>query len=141
MPRVVQALPPKFDASQFTVEQRFATSRDGTRIPYFLVRKKAVEGAVPALIHAYGGFRAAQTPTYLTEQPYRAGPLGLFWVEEGNAYVLANLRGAGEYGPAWHAAALPANRQRSSDDPHALAAHLVSNGVTHEGKTALPRRP
>src|SRR3546814_1821760 len=120
MPRVVQALPPKFDASQFTVEQRFATSRDGTRIPYFLVRKKAVEGAVPALIHAYGGFRAAQKPTYLTEQPYRAGPLGLFWVEEGNAYLLANISGGREYGPAWTEDAL----LRSHEHTHALQSLL-----------------
>lgn len=140
MPRVVQALPPKFDASQFTVEQRFATSKDGTRIPYFLVRKKGVEGAVPALIHAYGGFRAAQTPTYLTEQPYRAGPLGLFWVEEGNAYVLANIRGGGEYGPAWHEAALLENRQLSFDDLHAVAEHLVSTGVSSKGKIAISGR-
>ena len=69
-------------------------------MPYFLVRKKGATGPVPTLIHAYGGFRTAQTPGYLTGQPYRAGPLGLFWVEEGNAYVLANIRGGGEYGPA-----------------------------------------
>ncbi|PWG01451.1 prolyl oligopeptidase family serine peptidase [Sphingosinicella humi] len=139
-PRVVQALPAKFDASQFTVEQRFATSKDGTRIPYFLVRKKGVDGAVPALIHAYGGFRAAQTPTYLTQQPYRAGPLGLFWVEEGNAYVLANIRGGGEYGPRWHEAALLENRQRSFDDLHAVAEHLVSTGVSPKGKIAISGR-
>ncbi|HEX6071540.1 MAG TPA: S9 family peptidase, partial [Sphingomicrobium sp.] len=101
---LVQRLPAKFDSKIFTVEQRFATSKDGTRVPYFLVRKKGVERPVPALIHAYGGFRAAQTPGYLTGQPYRAGPLGLFWVEQGNAYVLANIRGGGEYGPKWHEA-------------------------------------
>src|SRR3546814_10416666 len=76
----------------------FAASKDGTKIPYFLARKAGATGPVPALIHAYGGFRAAQTPGYLTGQPYRAGPLGLFWVEDGNAYVLANNRGGGEYG-------------------------------------------
>ena len=85
---------------------------------------------MPALIHAYGGFRAAQTPTYLTEQPYRSGPLGLFWVEAGNAYVLANIRGGGEYGPAWHEAALRENRQRSFDDLHAVAEDLIRTGVS-----------
>ncbi len=126
----VQSLPAQFDASRFAVEQRFAASRDGTRIPYFLVRPRGTTGPVPALIHAYGGFRAAQTPTYLTEQPYRSGPLGLFWVEAGNAYVLANIRGGGEYGPAWHEAALSENRQRSFDDLHAVAEDLVRTGVS-----------
>ena len=111
--RTVQSLPAQFDASKFTVDQRFATSKDGTRVPYFLVRKKGVTGTRRALIHAYGGFRAAQTPAYLTGQPYRAGPLGLFWVEDGNAYVLANIRGGGEYGPAWHKAALREKRQNA----------------------------
>ena len=139
-PRTVQALPARFDASQFTVEQRFATSKDGTRIPYFLVRRKGTEGAVPAIIHAYGGFRAAQTPTYLTGQPYRAGPMGLFWVEEGNAYVLANIRGGGEYGPAWHEAALLENRQKSFDDLHAVGEDLVRTGVSSKGKIAISGR-
>jgi prolyl oligopeptidase len=129
-PALVQRLPAAFDASAFTVDQRFARSRDGTKIPYFLVRRKGDKGPVPALIHAYGGFRAAQTPGYLTGQPYRAGPLGLFWAEEGNAYVLANIRGGGEYGPQWHSAALRENRQRSFDDLHAVAEDLVRTGVS-----------
>lgn len=127
---VVQSLPAQFDASNMTVEQRFARSRDGTRVPYFLVRRRGTSGPVPAFIHAYGGFRAAQTPTYLTEQPYRSGPLGLFWVEAGNAYVLANIRGGGEYGPAWHEAALREHRQRSFDDLHAVAEDLIRTGVS-----------
>ena len=140
-PRMVQALPPKFDADLYAVEQRFATSKDGTRIPYFLVRKKTdSEDPVPVLIHAYGGFRAAQTPTYLTGQPYRAGPLGLFWVESGNAFVLANIRGGGEYGPAWHEAALKENRQRSFDDLHAVAEHLIETGVTAKGGIGISGR-
>jgi prolyl oligopeptidase len=139
-PRLVQSLPAKFDADQFTVEQRFATSRDGTRIPYFIARKKGVAGPVPALIHAYGGFRSAQTPSYLTTQPYRAGPLGLFWVEGGNAYVLANIRGGGEYGPRWHEAALRENRQKSFDDLHAVAEDLVRTGISAKGRIAISGR-
>ena len=139
-PQLVQSLPAKFDASQFTVEQRFATSKDGTRVPYFLVRKKGVKGPVPALIHSYGGFKAAQTPTYLTMQPFRAGPLGLFWVEEGNAYVLANLRGGGEYGPRWHEAAVKENHQRVFDDLQAVAEDLVRTGVSAKGKIAISGR-
>jgi prolyl oligopeptidase len=139
-PELVQALPPKFDAKAFEVEQRFATSRDGTRIPYFLVRRKGVAGPVPTLIHAYGGFRAAQTPGYITEQPYRAGPLGLFLVEEGNAYVLANIRGGGEYGPEWHRSVLRENRQKSFDDLHAVAEDLIRTGVTARGKIGISGR-
>lgn len=138
--RTVQQLAPRFDASQFTVEQRFAMSKDGTRIPYFLARKKGVTGPVPALVHAYGGFRAAQTPTYLTTEPYRAGPLGLFWVEDGNAYVLANIRGGGEYGPAWHAAALREKRQNAFDDLAAVAEDLVRTGVSEKGRIAISGR-
>ncbi|MDP8914457.1 MAG: prolyl oligopeptidase family serine peptidase [Pseudomonadota bacterium] len=139
-PALVQSLPAKFDAKSFSVEQRFATSKDGTRVPYFLVRKKGTRGPVPALIHAYGGFRAAQTPTYLTGQPYRAGPLGLFWVESGNAYVLANIRGGGEYGPAWHEAALKENRQRSFDDLHAVAEDLIRTRVSSKGRIGISGR-
>jgi prolyl oligopeptidase len=139
-PIKVQSLPAKFDASAYEVEQRFAVSKDGTRVPYFLVRKKGVTGPVPVLIHAYGGFRAAQTPGYLTGQPYRAGPLALFWVEQGNAYVLANIRGGGEYGPKWHEAALRENRQRSFDDFHAVAEDLIKTGVTQKGKIGASGR-
>jgi prolyl oligopeptidase len=139
-PQLVQSLPARFDAALFAVEQRFATSKDGTRVPYFLVRKKGVKGPMPSLIHAYGGFRSAQTPSYLTGQPYRAGPLGLFWVESGNAYVLANIRGGGEYGPAWHEAALKENRQRSFDDFHAVAEDLIRSGVTAKGKIGISGR-
>ena len=129
LPVKVQGLPARFDASAHEVEQRFAVSNDGTRVPYFLVRKRGMAGPVPTLIHAYGGFRVAQTPTYLTGEPYRAGPLALFWVEQGNAYVLANIRGGGEYGPKWHEAALRENRQRSFDDLHAVAEDLIRAGM------------
>ena len=139
-PTLVQRLPGRFDARLFTVEQRFAASKDGTRVPYFLVRRKGVKGPEPALMHAYGGFRAAQTPGYLTGQPYRAGPLGLFWVEEGNAYVLANIRGGGEYGPEWHKAALRENRQRSFDDLHAVAEDLIRTGVSAPKKIGISGR-
>ena len=137
---VVQRLPAKFDSATRTVEQRFATSKDGTRVPYFLVRRKGAAGPVPTLIHAYGGFRAAQTPGYLTGQPYRAGPLGMFWTEEGNAYVLANIRGGGEYGPDWHKSVLRENRQKSFDDLHAVAEDLIRTGVTRKGKIGISGR-
>jgi len=139
-PRAVQSLPAQFDASLYAVTQRFATSKDGTRVPYYLVTKKGAKTPAPALIHAYGGFRNAQTPTYLTEQPYRAGPLALFWVEQGGAYVLANLRGGGEYGPRWHQAGLREKRQNVFDDLHAVAGDLVSTGVSLPGKIGISGR-
>ena len=132
--------PAQFDASKFTVEQRFATSKDGTKVPYYLVRPKDAQGPLPTLIHAYGGFRAAQTPKYLTAEPYRSGPLGLFWVESGNAYVLANIRGGGEYGPRWHEDALREKRQNSFDDFHAVADDLVASRLTTPGHIAASGR-
>ena len=132
--------PAQFDASKFTVEQKFATSKDGTKVPYYLVRPKDAQGPLPTLIHAYGGFRAAQTPKYLTAEPYRSGPLGLFWVESGNAYVLANIRGGGEYGPRWHEEALREKRQNSFDDFHAVADDLVASRLTTPGHIAASGR-
>ena len=139
-PKVVQSLPARFDAAAMTVVQKFATSKDGTRVPYFLVRKKGSSGPVPALIHAYGGFRAAQTPAYLVDEPYRAGPVALFWVEQGNAFVLANLRGGGEYGPAWHDAGLREKRQNVFDDLHAVAEDLVKTKVSAPRRIAISGR-
>ena len=139
-PVKVDALPARFDAATMDVVQRFATSKDGTKIPYFLVRKKGESGPVPALIHAYGGFNLAQTPTYLTGQPYRSGPAGLFWVEEGNAFVLANIRGGGEYGPRWHKATMREKHQNAFDDLAAVAEDLVRTGVSTKGDIAVSGR-
>ena len=139
-PAAIQSLPPQFDASNMVVEQHFATSPDGTKIPYFLVHRKDVNGPVPVLMHAYGGFELAQTPSYLVHEPYRSGPLALFWVEEGNAYVLANIRGGGEYGPKWHNAVLRENRQKAYDDLYAVADDLIARGVTQKGRLAVSGR-
>ena len=139
-PAAIQALPPQFDSSNMVVEQHFATSPDGTKIPYFLVHRKDVAGPVPVLMHAYGGFELAQTPSYLVHEPYRSGPLALFWVEEGNAYVLANIRGGGEYGPKWHNAVLRENRQKAFDDLYAVADDLIARGVTQKGRLAVSGR-
>lgn len=139
-PVAVQSLPAKFDASNMVVEQHFATSKDGTKVPYFLVHRKDLKGPVPAYMHAYGGFELAQTPSYLINEPYRSGPAALYWVEEGNAYVLANIRGGGEYGPAWHDAALREKRQNAYDDLYAVAEDLVKNGITEKGRIAVSGR-
>ncbi|MFL6729467.1 MAG: prolyl oligopeptidase family serine peptidase [Sphingomicrobium sp.] len=139
-PAAVQPLPAQFDASNMVVEQNFATSPDGTKIPYFLVHRRDVTGPVPVLMHAYGGFEAAQTPSYLVSQPYRSGPLALFTVEEGKAYVLANIRGGGEYGPDWHNAVLRQNRQKAYDDFYAVGEDLIARGVTRKGQIAVSGR-
>jgi prolyl oligopeptidase len=139
-PMPIQALPARFDATGMTVEQLFATSKDGTKIPYFLVRRRGSTGAVPAYIHAYGGFELAQTPSYLVNEPYRSGPAALYWVEEGNAYVLANIRGGGEYGPRWHDAALREKRQNAYDDLFAVAEDLVARGISAKKRIAVSGR-
>jgi prolyl oligopeptidase len=136
----VQSLPGQFDASNMVVEQNFATSPDGTKIPYFLVHRKDVTGPMPVLMHAYGGFEAAQTPGYLVSQPYRSGPIALFAVEDGKAYVLANIRGGGEYGPNWHNAVLRENRQKAYDDLYAVGQDLIARGVTQKGRIAVSGR-
>jgi prolyl oligopeptidase len=120
-----KSLAPRFDASRDTVEQHFAVSADGTRVPYFLVRPKAMkpDGSTPTLMFGYGGFQVSETPTYHPE-------LGKLWLERGGAYVLANIRGGGEFGPAWHEAARRENRQRAFDDFAAVAKDLIARGIT-----------
>ncbi|MGQ0590219.1 MAG: prolyl oligopeptidase family serine peptidase [Sphingosinicella sp.] len=115
----------RFDASRHLVEQREAVSRDGTRIPYFLVRPRdmAMDGSTPTLLYGYGGFQVSQVPNY-------SGTMGRLWLEQGNAYVVANLRGGGEFGPEWHQSAQLANKQRSWDDYIAVAEDLIRRRIT-----------
>jgi prolyl oligopeptidase len=117
----IKSAPPRFDASHDVVEQLFAISTDGTRIPYFLVRPKAMklDGTTPVQMFGYGGFQISETPTYRPE-------LGKLWLERGGAYVLTNIRGGGEFGPAWHEAALREHRQRAFDDFAAVAKDLIA---------------
>ena len=123
--REVKRLPAMFDAAGLTVEQFEATSRDGTRIPYFVVRREnvALDGGNPTLLYAYGGFESAQTPSY-------SAMVGSAWLERGGVYVLANIRGGGEFGPAWHRAGLKENRQRVYDDFIAVAEDLIARRIT-----------
>jgi prolyl oligopeptidase len=124
----VKALPPRFDASKDVTEQHFATSKDGTKIPYFLVRPKAMkyDGTTPVQMFGYGGFQLSETPSYRPE-------VGKLWLERGGAYVLANIRGGGEYGPKWHEAALREHRQRAFDDFDAIAKDLFVTSPRHMG--------
>jgi prolyl oligopeptidase len=115
----------KFDASNDLVEQRFATSKDGTKVPYFVVRHKNLkfDGSNPTLMTAYGGFGISMTPNYL-------GSTGKIWLERGGVYVLANIRGGGEFGPKWHDAGLKTHRQVIYDDFAAVAKDLIATRIT-----------
>lgn len=121
----LKAMPAFFDASGDVIEQHFATSRDGTRVPYFLVRPKdlSFDGAAPTLLYGYGGFEISLTPGY-------SGGIGKGWLEKGGVYAVANIRGGGEYGPRWHQAALKANRHKAYEDFAAVAQDLVARKVT-----------
>lgn len=124
-PVEVKALPPKFDASHEVVDQREATSRDGTRVPYFVVHRAdmKLDGGNPTILYAYGGFQISETPSY-------SGAIGKLWLERGGVFVLANIRGGGEFGPAWHEAGLKTHRQRIYDDFAAVGEDLIARGIT-----------
>ncbi|MFD3696916.1 prolyl oligopeptidase family protein [Streptomyces sp. NPDC058646] len=122
---VLKQAPARFDTTGRRVRQHFATSRDGTRVPYFVVgRDEAMtSGPGPVLLYGYGGFADLQTPSY--------NPVtGRAWIERGGTYAVACIRGGGEYGPAWHRAALGADRPRAFEDFAAVAADLIARGVT-----------
>ncbi len=120
---VLKQVPPLFDAEGLQVTQHFTTSEDGTRVPYFQVGPADTDGPGPTLLYGYGGFEVTLLPSY------NAG-VGAAWLERGGTYVVANIRGGGEYGPRWHQAALRDNRHRAYEDFAAVARDLVERGVT-----------
>ncbi|WP_254063338.1 prolyl oligopeptidase family serine peptidase [Rhodanobacter sp. L36] len=117
--------PAFFDASKFDVSQHFVASKDGTRVPYFEIAPKGMkmDGSNRTLLYGYGGFEVSL-------QPFYSGSVGRAWLQRGGVYVIANIRGGGEYGPQWHQAALKANRPRAYEDFAAVANDLVKRGVT-----------
>jgi len=121
----VKTLPAKFDASKDVVDQHEATSKDGTKIPYFVVHPAgmAMDGNNPTVLYAYGGFQVSITPFY-------SANIGKLWLERGGVFVIANIRGGGEFGPAWHEAGLKTNRQKIYDDFAAVAEALIADKVT-----------
>jgi prolyl oligopeptidase len=121
----VKSAPARFDASGAVVEQFEAQSRDGTLVSYFVVRPKdiAFDGSAPTVLYGYGGFQVSLTPNYTAIG-------GKLWIERGGVYVVANIRGGGEFGPAWHQAALKGNRQRAYDDFIAVAEDLIARRIT-----------
>lgn len=127
----LKALPAFYDAEGLTTEQHFATSEDGTKIPYFLISKEGLQrdGSTPTLLYGYGGFEISQTPGY-------SAGVGASWLEKGYAYAVANIRGGGEYGPRWHQAALKENKKKSYEDFEAVARDLIARGITSPEKLA-----
>ncbi len=122
---IIDTLSPYFDSEKYKVKQCHATSSDGMRIPYFLISGKNIkyDGMNPTIVNGYGGFNISKVPAYLRTM----GPL---WLDQGGVYVVANIRGGGEFGPAWHQAALKENRQLAFDDFIAVNEDLISSAVT-----------
>lgn len=123
--REIKTLPAQFDASDLVVQQFTATSKDGTRVPYFIVHRKSLvhDGSNATILNAYGGFEISKTPVYQAQ-------IGKLWLERGGVFALANIRGGGEFGPAWHEAGLKTQRQRIYDDFYCVAEDLIARQFT-----------
>lgn len=128
----IKKLPARFDVEKYHAVQVFATSSDGIRIPYTLIRSRDsnANGSTPTLLSGYGGFNHSLIPTHV-------GPTSMQWLEMGGAVAIANIRGGGEYGPAWHRAALKQNRQIAYDDFIAVAEDLIATKITCPSKLAI----
>jgi prolyl oligopeptidase len=129
---LLKSRPTFFDAGGMRVEQRFATSKDGTRVPYFVIWPKdaRADGNNPTLLYGYGGFEVSQTPFY-------SGGVGRAWTGRGGVFVMANIRGGGEFGPGWHQAAIKAHKQKSYDDFAAVAEDLIKTRVTQPARLGI----
>jgi len=123
--KTYQSLPAYFDGSNLEVKQYKATSKDGTMVPYFMVSRKdlKMDGTNPTLVYAYGGFELSQSPFYW-------GAIGVSWLDKGGVFVLANIRGGGEYGPKWHLDAIKEKRQNAFDDLYAVSEDVIAKKVT-----------
>lgn len=128
--RAIATSKPWFNASSHSVRQYFAVSSDGTKIPYYVVAPKKPSGPTPTILTAYGGFADSMRPSYSVE-------LGQAWIEQMGTFVVANIRGGGEYGPEWHEAALKEKRQTSFDDLYAVAEDLIARGITEPRKLGI----
>ncbi len=131
-PAKVKTMPAFFDAKGITTEQLEATSKDGTKIPYFVVRPKGAktDGTAPTLLYGYGGFEVSEVPAY-------SGILGTAWLARGGVYVQANIRGGGEFGPAWHKAAMKENHIRNFEDFSAVARDLIARKITSSRRLGI----
>ncbi len=126
----IKSLPARFDASGLVTEQFEVASSDGTMIPYFVTRPKVLGGPAPTILYGYGGFEISLTPSY-------SANFGMLWTTHGGIYVVANIRGGGEFGPAWHEAARFENHQRAFDDFTAVARDLIKRGLTVPAKLGI----
>ncbi len=126
----LRTAPAKFDASTHVVEQFEVASSDGAAIPYFVVRPREMSGPAPAILFGYGGFQVSFPPAYKPE-------MGKLWLENGGVFVQANIRGGGEFGPAWHQAVLKENRQLAFDDFAAVARDLTARGITEPRRLGI----
>ena len=124
------------DPEKYRVEQNFVSSADGTSIPYFLISRKDInlDGKNPTILYGYGGFQISKPPSYL------GGSIAEYWLNSGGVYVVSNIRGGGEYGPAWHQSALKENRQRAYDDFIAIAIDLIEKGITSKDHLGIEGR-
>lgn len=136
-PEVLKSAPSYFEAAGLEVRQQFTESDDGTRVPYFVVGRSELvsgeAGPAPTLLWGYGGFEHAILPGY-------SGTVGRAWLERGGVYAVANIRGGGEYGPAWHQAALKEHRHRAYEDFAAVARDLVARGITVPARLGMEGR-
>lgn len=141
-PELIKQQDESFDGSQFKAEQHFTQSKDGTKIPYFVVMNKNTifNGKNPTHIFSYGGFRNTLTPSYSGSYEALSGAYGKLWLERGGIFVLANIRGGGEYGPAWHAAALLKNRHKAFEDFEAIASDLFKRKITSANHLGIEGR-
>ena len=130
----IMSMPAFFEASDIVVKQNFATSRDGTQVPYFVMGSESVlrKGNAPTIQYGYGGFLIPILPHYYQEpaRPQNGAIAGKLWISRGGVLVLSNIRGGGEYGPSWHKAALQENRQLAYDDFFAISEDLIDRGIT-----------
>ena len=130
--KTVKKVAPRFEPKNFEVQQYWAQSKDGTKIPYFIVHKKEIKlnGQNAVWLSGYGGFEVSRLPSYL-------GAMGKIWLAEGGVYVVANIRGGGEFGPAWHQAAILENKQKSYDDFIAIAEDLIKRKISSPKKIGI----
>ncbi|HVU19200.1 MAG TPA: prolyl oligopeptidase family serine peptidase [Rhizomicrobium sp.] len=125
----IKSQAPLFDAKDMVSEQFWATSADGTKVPYFLIHRKQDTKDVPTILYSYGGFELSLNPWYWNDG-HRPLDAGQVWISRGGAVAVANIRGGGEFGPRWHQAALKEHRQRAFDDFAAVGTDLEARGFT-----------
>lgn len=120
----------RFDTAGAKVTQEWAVSADGTRVPFFVVNPHKSDGPAPTMLNGYGGFQVSMTPEY-------NWPIGALWLEKGGVYVVANIRGGGEFGPEWHQAALKENRNKAYEDFIAVGERLIELGITTKDQLGI----